>query len=611
MRAALTGKAASRLSPRTAARSSLAQKIILTCILIVGASLLLCDVVAYEYFRAILKQQYVDSAKAQLATVSRQFNYIANDIEKVAVTEALDPDIQRFLRGPIPEDAYERYSTKSYLSRKLSMFAVQRDYLISLTVIKADDPITDDDLIMSAVQTDFGIDARSFREMLGESWYTRMPKDRRDFYSTPITLKLLHSDVEIVPYLLNIADMEAPDSIIGKVVLFIRYDYLKKAFESFSAAGEYGYWLDTAGNFLSADEERSSSEDLRAIAKGARGAKEGASSSLEDSSGYLLVDKTMRNGWTFASAIPYASIWSKLRSILYFFFAYTAVILAVTYAVLLPIMLGIVRPLSQLSQAMRQVSGGDLGVEIEVKAKDDEVGYLALCFEEMLADINEHIRKEAEYESTEKRMQLELLLAQINPHFIYNTLQTIVYMAKRKGAEDIAEMTTSFIGVLQDIVRISDGGLTTTIGQELELLKQYLTIQHYRYGDRFVVNWQVDEGLGEVRVPRSVLQPIVENALGHGILSTPRTGIIDISIRRSADSILVEIRDNGVGIDGERLRELLSAEDGRPRSEGMRSIGLRNVNERIKYICGQEYGLAIDSALGEYTRVILTLPAEL
>lgn len=596
---------------RAAVRSRLARKIILTCILIVGASLLLCDLVAYEYFREVLKQQYLDSAEAQLATVSKQFNYIANDIEKVAVTEALDPDIQRFLRAPIPADAYERYSVKSYLSRKLSMFAVQRDYLISMTVIKADDPFTDDDIIMSAAQTDFGIDAHSFRELLGEGWYTRMPKDRRDFYSTPTIVKLLHSDVEIVPYILNIADLEAPDRIIGKVVLFIRYDYLKKAFAGFSAAGEYGYWLDSSGNFLSADARRSSSDDLRAIADGARRTKEGSSASLEDPSGYLLVDKSMRNGWTFASSIPYASIWSKLRSILYFFFAYTALILAVTYAVLLPIMLGIVRPLSQLSQAMRQVSGGDMGVEIKVAAKDDEVGYLALCFEEMLADINEHIRKEAEYESTEKRMQLELLLAQINPHFIYNTLQTIVYMAKRQGADDIAEMTNSFIGVLQDIVRISDGGLTSTIGRELELLKQYLVIQHYRYGDRFIVDWHIDDGLDDVRVPRSVLQPIVENALCHGILSTSRTGVIDVSIRRNGGAILVAIRDNGVGIDEGRLRELLCSESGRPRSGGMRSIGLRNVNERIKYICGEGFGLAIDSVLGEYTSVVLTLPSDL
>jgi two-component system sensor histidine kinase YesM len=583
----------------------------LTCILIVAGSLLLSDIVAYEYFHAILKQQYIDSAKAQLATVSRQFNYLANDIEKVAVTEALDPDIQRFLRSPIPADSYERYSAKSNLSRKLSMFAVQRDYLLNMTIIKADDPITDDDLIMSAVQTDFGIDAHSFRELMDESWYTRMPKGKRDFYSTPITLKLLHSDVDIVPYILNIADIAAPDRVTGRVVLFIRYDYLKNAFAGSVAAGEYGYWLDASQNFLSVNGRRNSSADLRAVADSARSAKDGTSASFEDSSGYLLIDKTMRNGWAFVSVIPYASIWSKLSSILYFFFAYTAVILAVTYAVLLPIMLGIVRPLSQLSLAMRQVSGGDMGIEIKVKAKDDEVGYLALCFEEMLADINEHIRKESDYESTEKRMQLELLLAQINPHFIYNTLQTIVYMAKKKGDDDIVDMTTSFIGVLQDIVRISDDGLTSTVGQEIELLQQYLTIQHYRYGDRFVVNWHIGEGLDDVRVPRSVLQPIIENALGHGILPTPKPGIVDISIQRNGGTIVVAIRDNGVGIDENRLRDILGAESGRSSSGGMRSIGLRNVNERIKYICGEEFGLAIESSVGEYTRVVLTLPSDL
>jgi two-component system sensor histidine kinase YesM len=184
-------------------------------------------------------------------------------------------------------------------------------------------------------------------------------------------------------------------------------------------------------------------------------------------------------------------------------------------------------------------------------------------------------------------------------------------MAKKKGDDDIVDMTTSFIGVLQDIVRISDDGLTSTVGQEIELLQQYLTIQHYRYGDRFVVNWHIGEGLDDVRVPRSVLQPIIENALGHGILPTPKPGIVDISIQRNGGTIVVAIRDNGVGIDENRLRDILGAESGRSSSGGMRSIGLRNVNERIKYICGEEFGLAIESSVGEYTRVVLTLPSDL
>jgi Predicted signal transduction protein with a C-terminal ATPase domain len=591
-------------------RPSLSRRIVVACCLIVAFSLLLCCFVAYEYTYSILRGKYIESATAQLEATARQFTYLANDIEKVAVSEALDGDIQRFLRNPAPEDPYLRYSQRADIQRRLSALAVQRDYILNMAAVREASSLTDDDIVMSGPQTDYGLDAHSFRLRLSELWYADMAVGQRDLYSSPIDVSLLHGQETILPYILKVSDMQRPERLIGRIVLNVRLGYMRNAFTASSQGAEYCYWLDGTGRVLSADPRRSSAGDLELAREAAASAEPGKLSSRPGSGTIALVDRSMRNGWAFVSVVELKTVSARLRSILYFFIAYTAAILAATFAIIFPLMLNIMRPLSKLAQAMREVSVGGPGASFELEERDDEVGQLARQFEGMMADIDRHVSKEAEFERAEKRMQLDLLLAQINPHFIYNTLQTIVYMAKRRGADDIAEVTTSFIGVLQDVARIGDGSLTTSLGDEIELVRRYLDIQRYRYADRFSVEWAVEPGLDALRVPRSILQPVVENALQHGILPKARPGILRISARRERGDLIVEVWDDGAGIPAASLVSLLEPGQEEARPGGMRSIGLRNVEERIKYICGIEYGLTVESVPGQFTLVAIRVPSE-
>jgi len=259
---------------------------------------------------------------------------------------------------------------------------------------------------------------------------------------------------------------------------------------------------------------------------------------------------------------------------------------------------------------MKQVSLGNMEVSIEVKS-NDELKVLGDGFNQMLYKLKANIKKTVAYEKDKRDIELSLLLAQINPHFIYNTLHTVIYMANRTKNQDIVDMVKSFIAVLQDNVRISEEGLMTSLHNELEAVRQYLNIQQYRYNNRFNAVWDIDEQLLDCKIPRTILQPIVENSLLHGILQGSEKGIICIKVEADGENLLITIEDNGIGIEKESIDRIFSGTEDTEHMGKMRSIGMPNVLKRIRYICGEDYGFEIQSEKNKYTRFLIKLPKNL
>ena len=591
-------------------RNSIVTKIILTSWFLIVLSVLLNGFFAYRYSHNILKQQYVDAEEKQLNAISRQFSVLTEDVKRIALSEALDSQIQQFLINPLPEDSYLRYSMLEKIRTKLSMLSVQRDYIASIAIIRNDKELRGENIVLSNMKTDFGGDEEYFKDALKESWYTRIPESSRDFFSSRFTMELAHGTTEIVPYVLRVFDMDNPDRRIGEIIIALRYESLQAMLAQPLEGMPYFYWLDPYNAFL-----YSNTPDVPAIGPerilryGTEAEKKQLSVYEDRDFGYLFVDKLVGYDWTFISAVSHRSISEHLRPIVYYFIVLTVLIMLFSMLLLMPVIATITRPLSSLAEAMSRVSEGDMDASIEIKT-NDEVNELAHCFNTMLTDIKDYIRRIGEHEKIEKDMQQSLLLAQINPHFIYNTLQTIVYMAKKAGAEDIVEMTNSFISVLQNIVRIGHGSVTTTLFLELEGIRHYMAIQSYRYRGKFNLSVNVDESLLTLEVPRSILQPLVENSLYHGILSSQHVGQIDIGARIENDNLIIEVNDDGCGIPPERLEGLLDHREVSSDPGDLPSIGLINLNDRIRFLYGSDYGLQVLSEVGSYTSVSLSLPAQ-
>jgi two-component system sensor histidine kinase YesM len=199
-----------------------------------------------------------------------------------------------------------------------------------------------------------------------------------------------------------------------------------------------------------------------------------------------------------------------------------------------------------------------------------------------------------------------MLQSQINPHFLYNTLNSIKWMASIQNASGIVEMITALSRLLQTVSR--DKRRMVPLKEELKFLDDYFIIQKYRYGDSVTLVKKIeDEGLLETLIPRFVLQPLAENAIFHGI-EPKGSGFITLEVKKSGGGILVILTDNGVGMRSEVIKGALNSSAD---SSGMfRELGIHNVDDRLRHAFGEAYGLSIASEEGKYSSMTIMLPPE-
>ena len=215
------------------------------------------------------------------------------------------------------------------------------------------------------------------------------------------------------------------------------------------------------------------------------------------------------------------------------------------------------------------------------------------------------IQKEREMRVTE----IKMLQSQINPHFLYNTLNTIKWMATIQGSEGIKEIAVCLGRILKSALDNTQDKIS--IREELGIINDYIRIQSLKYKEKIHFSIEVqDDSLLEYSIIKFILQPVIENAIFHGIEPKEGIGRIEMSIRKENERIYIEVCDNGVGISEEKLGTILKRTDdgNNSMSDG---IALNNINKRIKLVYGENYGLTLASELGFYTRVIMEFPAEL
>lgn len=259
---------------------------------------------------------------------------------------------------------------------------------------------------------------------------------------------------------------------------------------------------------------------------------------------------------------------------------------------------GILAPIRRLQAAMNLARKGNLSVKVRDKHQD-EIGELTQNFDSMLLEIERLLTNIKNQEKQKRQAELKALQAQINPHFISNTLNTVKFLAKAQKAYNIESLTGSLIQLFH--MTVGKGDDLITIAEELEYIRNYVNIQEYRYLNKFVVKYELEPEILQYKIPRLVLQPLVENSLIHGIEPMEGTGTVVIKGFLLNNVIKITVTDNGVGIPPEKTAG--------SRHRSMNGIGLTNVDERIRMHFGEQYGLAVESFPGVYTTVEITLPA--
>ncbi len=263
----------------------------------------------------------------------------------------------------------------------------------------------------------------------------------------------------------------------------------------------------------------------------------------------------------------------------------------------------VTKPISQLCDFMLQVDEENLDEPCEVEGHT-EIKILRNRLNMMLARMKELMDGIKQKEKQKRRLELRFLQAQINPHFLYNTLFSIKCMVDMEKNEDASKMLATFIQLLRKT--LSNPHEFVTVREELDSLEQYVEIQKFRYQDGFSVVYECDEELMEKKIPKLLMQPLLENAIFHGVEFKKEDGLIIVTVRENGGDLMITVEDNGLGITPEVLERLRQGKQ--ETSEG-RHVGLGNVKERIQLNFGENYGMEIESVQWQGTKVILLLPS--
>ncbi len=318
----------------------------------------------------------------------------------------------------------------------------------------------------------------------------------------------------------------------------------------------------------------------------------------------ILIKLLPSVNWFVTGIIPYTAILRNLNIALKLIMLIGFVFTIVTGIISFLLARTITKPIMEISAVMHSYEKtGDLH-KIDIKTSG-ELKYLGEVYNKLVSQINSFIaniykeqeeKHAAELESV--KYELDFLQAQINPHFIHNTLNAIGYQAEKDGNTIVFESLKSFNILLR--AAISGTEELVTLRQELILVENFIRIQRLRYGDTFTITYTIPRELETKRVPKLILQPLVENAIFHGLEPVKETGKITINITERKSLLIIEVRDNGVGMDS-------SLENSKRK---FNRIGLQNVNERIKILFGSSYGLSIDGKIGVGTLIRVVLPSK-
>lgn len=344
-----------------------------------------------------------------------------------------------------------------------------------------------------------------------------------------------------------------------------------------------------------------------------------------DGDTYLVTYESLKeNGWQIYGLKSRQSLLGSLKNLRNVIYEIMGIVFLAAVAAILLLSHQLTNSLRKLEKRMSCVEKGDLSIRFFYPYKD-EIGSLAKTFNYMIGEIEslvqkqeetiEELKRERDYVSEvqkqKRKAELKALQAQINPHFLYNTLNAITWQAADQGAEEISILSNSLGKFFR--ISLSKGAEVITLGEELEHVTSYLEIQSIRYHSRLSYEIEVDESWMDIRMIKLVLQPLAENSIYHGIKEKQGAGKIKIYGERQSsfeeEVLELSVWDDGAGIPPEKL-ELMNETLRRGETDSKAGYGIYNVNERIRLFYGEGYGLRYESSYGRWTRAILRIPTK-
>ena len=551
--------------------------VLITCILLASFTLLHYFVQQNHQLAANMMEIVGESVERRIEALRKLVSLVRDD---TALTSVL-------YSGGDGELAGQRMAS-------LYAYGLQQRYLIS-----TDNRILNANYLNDAAQNDNALRLAGF--------YDYLASDKEERFSAPHQFPFMSPEGERISFFSRLRDPKNHYQAYGYVLLIVsipslfedREDLIQSRFDDF-------YVTDGAGRLIFSLRGNGSNAKTRAfvLANADRLAK---TNNLTES-GQLYFSSAIKSytDWRIVGVVA-SETFSRTVYIIMTIVALLGIVgILLVFALSSAITGNVSRPVKEINRAMTMFKSGQIPKKLAIAPMAGEMSTLVTGFNNMVDNIQSHMEtivreqeQKKDAEVTALRYQLQSLQHQINPHFLYNTLNIISFLALDGKSAAIRDFNQSLIALLR--ATLSDTRDIVSIRSEISFLEAYVGIMAYRYPDQFTVNIRVDDGLWEHPIPKLILQPLVENAMIHGVVPNERKGLIEVLVEDRGDWVNVTVGDDGVGMDLEKQRELLVP---RKRFTG---IGLSNVNDRLKLCYGDESGLIISSEPSMGTVVMFKL----
>lgn len=562
-------------------------KLLLSFVLLISVPVLIIAIRSFMASGRIIEQKTNQYSHDILYQVTKTMEARLEKIEDISFNIIMNQDVQASLlnAGTRQLEPYEANLVRTRIESVLSSQVLYHDEINAIYVVSSDGYVYE----LDKTKQHYGLMeayVNEIRDAKGSIiWYGGM------------------KGVVALARCINSTRTQKP---VGYLVAYVEEKFLFELINrTYSVAGGDIFVIDGNGIIVSAG-----NKDMIGTVSGvvhSEGQTEAylfSTQTVDNQTQYVALSEPMKNGWRIVMRVPISAYQSEIATLRNTILLFAAVVLVLSVLLAWGLSMSISRPIRLLSTVMERFGEGDFSARCPVEAKD-ETGMLSATFNNMAKNINELVQKVYDEQLMKRDAELKSLQMQINPHFLYNTLETINWMARTHGTEDIGIMVKS----LGDLMRATINGRDSILlKDEIVSLNNYLQIQKYRYIDKFSSDFDIEPDTELLFVPKLIVQPLVENALYHGIRPSLSNGTIIIRSRLENESLIIEVCDDGVGMTAEMIENVLDTEHhSDPSSPG--SIGLQNVIKRIKVLYGNGYGIEIQSELGEGTKTTVRLPA--
>lgn len=571
---------------------SLARKFSLMSGMIIVASMLVFTFVVRFFFEQTVLNITSESYRQKFDAASDSSQELLNDAEKIAKILLTDPSLQNwFLKGT--EDAGIRLQQKISVEERL-------DYLDAL--------YPDNQYSSISVFDKQGEMVNSNSIRAEASVYKQFYKVIARQKESPCWLDLYQ--LEIAGYqgtgiaYLRAFRNYASGKICGYIMIEYRSSLLSGNFTHMKY-GETGHYLiaDLDGNVKIEDDQDSEKNILdEEFFQWVKTEPQGGSVfSLQGQRCLITAETIPKLNWVMIGVIPVSELTQKGQTMIDILYGVGLLAVLLSFCSSCLLAHSVTRPLTLLAKTMERFGKGDLSVYAPVQYRD-ETGMLAEKFNKMAEQIRLLVDQVYKEQKEKRKSELAALQAQINPHFLYNTLNSVSSLIKMNHAEEAFTMIHA-IGMFYR-TSLSDGKTLIPIEQEITNIENYMQIQKMRYGTKIDYEIEISPDILQQWIVKLTLQPLVENAIYHGVKAIRQKGLIRVCGRKTQDCILLQVSDNGAGMEAAQLEHLLEG----GRTDGGHSFGLYNVQQRIRLYFGTDYGLKIASTPGQGTCVTVRLP---